>query len=55
MKKIIDGDNMVLVGYFQDVDQEQTIQKYLNLGFEEVLPDNEGDLVLYRNSDQEEG
>lgn len=50
LRKVIDGDLMKVIDTFDVKDTEQVIQKYRDLGrWEEVLTDNDGWIVLYKN------
>ena len=54
MKYVFDGDNQCLLEKFEEHEKEAILKKYEeNPLFEEVLEDREGDIIVYRESDED--
>jgi uncharacterized metal-binding protein len=50
-KRVINGDTMKIVQYFEETKLEEIIKKYKSLGYAEVLPDNDNDVIIYWEPD----
>jgi hypothetical protein len=47
-KKVIDGDNLVLIETFNEKDTDAILEKYQNSSrWDEVDIDHDGDIILY--------
>lgn len=48
-KKIIDGDNMKVLKYFDAEDTDSIVEHYKNVGkWDDVSVDIDGDVILYK-------